>query len=65
MCRAKLDQEPFVVPSTGHLLVDEGPELAAEMVAALILSSVSGTDHRIRQAARLTPRGQGNQPLNP
>lgn len=34
-CRAKLGQEPFVVPSTGHLLVDEAPELAAEMVAAL------------------------------
>ena len=34
-CRAKLGQEPFVVPSTGHLLVDEAPEMAAEMVAAL------------------------------
>ena len=35
-CRAKLDQELFVVPGTGHLLVDEQPELAAEVVAGLI-----------------------------
>jgi pimeloyl-ACP methyl ester carboxylesterase len=34
-CRAMLNQDPLVVPSAGHLLVDEEPALAAEMVAGL------------------------------
>ena len=34
-CRATLDLEPLVVPSAGHLLVDEEPELTADMVAGL------------------------------
>jgi pimeloyl-ACP methyl ester carboxylesterase len=35
-CRAKLGLEPLVVPNAGHLLVDEEPELTADMVAGLI-----------------------------
>ena len=35
VCRARLDQEPFAVSGAGHLLVDEEPELAAELVASL------------------------------
>ena len=34
-CRAKLNLEPLVVPGAGHLLVDEEPELTADMVAGL------------------------------
>jgi pimeloyl-ACP methyl ester carboxylesterase len=34
-CRDKLNLEPFVVPSTGHLLVEEEPELTADLVAGL------------------------------
>ena len=34
-CRAKLNLEPFVVPNAGHLLVEEEPELTADMVAGL------------------------------
>jgi pimeloyl-ACP methyl ester carboxylesterase len=34
-CRAKLNLEPLVVPSAGHLLVDEEPELTADLVAGL------------------------------
>ena len=34
-CRAKLNLEPFVVPSAGHLLVDEEPGLTADIVASL------------------------------
>lgn len=34
-CRAKLSQEPYVVPSAGHLLVDEEPQLTVDVVASL------------------------------
>lgn len=34
-CRAKLHQEVVVVPSAGHLLVDEAPELVADLAASL------------------------------
>ena len=34
-CRAKLNLEPFVVPRAGHLLVEEEPELTADLVAGL------------------------------
>jgi pimeloyl-ACP methyl ester carboxylesterase len=34
-CRVELDQEALLVPGAGHLLVDEEPELAAELVAGL------------------------------
>ena len=34
-CRAKLNLEPFVVPNAGHLLVEEEPELTADIVAGL------------------------------
>lgn len=34
-CRAKLGLEPLVVPNAGHLLVDEEPDLSADMVAGL------------------------------
>lgn len=33
VCRAKLNRVPIVVRGSGHLLVDEEPELAAEVVA--------------------------------
>ena len=34
-CRAKLNLEPLVVPGAGHLLVDEEPELSADVVEGL------------------------------
>lgn len=34
-CRAKLNLEPYVVPRAGHLLVDEEPELTADIVGGL------------------------------
>ena len=34
-CRDKLNLEPFVVPRAGHLLVEEEPELTADLVAGL------------------------------
>ena len=34
-CLAKLDLEPLVVASAGHLLVEEEPELTADLVADL------------------------------
>lgn len=35
-CRDTLGLEPLVVPGAGHLLVDEEPELSADVVAGLI-----------------------------
>jgi pimeloyl-ACP methyl ester carboxylesterase len=35
VCRAKLNLDPVVVPSAGHLLVDEEPELAVTVVAGV------------------------------
>jgi pimeloyl-ACP methyl ester carboxylesterase len=34
-CRVELAVDPVVVPGAGHLLVDEEPELVADLVAAL------------------------------
>lgn len=34
-CRAKLHQEVVIVESAGHLLVDEAPELVADLAASL------------------------------
>jgi pimeloyl-ACP methyl ester carboxylesterase len=34
-CRVELDQEPLLVPGAGHLLVDEEPQLAADLMAGL------------------------------
>ena len=39
VCQAKLNQVPIVVRGAGHLLVDEEPELAAEVVATTLTRS--------------------------